>query len=72
MSIEDLLVYGTIGLVIIVIGFMLYSSFTLPLTIQTNARIFSLEECTTAGFTKQECFKLSEEQLKKIRGQENS
>lgn len=72
MSMEDLLIYGTIGLVIIVVGYMILSSFTLPQTMQTDSKIFSLKECTSAGFTKQECFKLSQEEIKKIGGKKNS
>lgn len=68
MDKETLLVFGVIGLAVLVLGFIGFSWLTTPLnqSVSGENAIFSLEDCKKAGFSKEKCFSLSPVQLKKV------
>jgi hypothetical protein len=68
MDKETILVFGIIGIVFIVLGFIVFSWLTTPLNqvVEGENTIFSLEDCEKAGFTKDDCLSLSPTQLKKV------
>ena len=63
-----MIVFGVIGLVLIVFGFLAFSWLTTPINqgVKGESAFFSLEDCEKAGFSKDECFSLSTAQLKKV------
>lgn len=73
MDRDTMLVFAMIGIVIIVLGFIAFSWLTTPLnqSIKGDNTFFSLEECEKAGFLKNECFKLSPAQVKKVLREKN-
>ncbi len=73
MEKETLLVFGVIAIALLVVGFIAFSWLTAPLNpaARGDNTFFSLEECQQAGFSKEECFKLSPGQLKKVSRQKN-
>ncbi len=73
MDKETMLVFGVIGIVLVVFAFIAFSWLTTPLNKQVTGEnaFFSLEDCKEANFSKDECFKLSPTQLKKILREKN-
>lgn len=73
MEKETIIVFGVIGIVFVVLSFMAFSWLTTPLNqgVEGENTIFSLEDCEKAGFTRDECLKLSPNQLKKVLRQKN-
>lgn len=73
MNKENFLFFGIILISVLVIGFIIFSFLTKPISNEDSEKtaFFSLEECKEAGFSKEECFKLNPIQLKKILSETN-
>ena len=71
MNNENVLVIGIIFVAIIVILFISYSFLVSPQKQQSESKIFSLKDCENSGFSRSECFNLSANEIKKIKGVNN-